>query len=139
MMQREAVRLKLKESKPRVALSVATPPLLLIMAWGSWAVEAPMWLTAILAVLAALLGYVVAFDFPLAIEVDGEGIHRLCLLRRQLLKWDDIAGIVQPRKRGLVLVTEDRKRRILLDRGFDEGELDLLRAQARLRNVRTEF
>ena len=138
-MEDEAVHLTLGESKLRIALSVATPPMLLLMAWGSWAVEAPVLLTAILAGLTALLGYVVAFDFPFAIEVDGEGIHRLCILRRQLVRWDDIAGIVQPRKRGLVMVTEDRKRRILLDRTLKEGELDLLRTQARLRDVRTEF
>lgn len=131
--------MRLAESKLRVALSLATPPLLLLIAWGALAVEAPLLVTALLAGLAALLGYVAAFDFPTAIEVDGRGIHRLCVLRRQVLKWDDIVGIVQPRKRGLVLVTKDRKRRILLDRALEEGELDLLRTQARLRNVNAEF
>jgi hypothetical protein len=80
------------------------------MAWGSWVVEAPMPVTAVLSVVAAWLGYVVAFDYPTAIEVDGIGTHRVCLLQRQLLPWDENAGIVQLRKRGLMLVTKDRKR-----------------------------
>lgn len=138
-MSRETVRLRLNESRLRIALSVATPPLLLVMAWGSWAVEAPVLLTGFFAVMTAVLGYVAAWDFPTAIDVDSSGIHRICFLRRQLLPWDDIAGIVQPGKRGLVLVTEDRKRHILLDRFLAEGELDLLRAQARLREVQVGF
>ena len=138
-MRREAVRLRLSESWPRVALSLATPPLLVLLAWGSWLIETPMAVVAVLAILAALLGYVAVFDFPLAIEVDAEGIRRVSLLRRQLLPWSEIASIVQPRKSGLVVVTTNRKRHILLDRALEEGELDLLRAQARLRDVEIGF
>jgi hypothetical protein len=61
------------------------------------------------------------------------------MLRRQLVTWDDIAAIVQPRNRGLVVVTEDRKRHILLDRFLQAGELDLLRAQAQMRDIQIEF
>jgi hypothetical protein len=103
------------------------------------AVDASVFLTALLALLTAGLGYVAAFDFPIAVDVDSSGIHRICLLRRQLVAWDDIAAIVQPRNRGLVVVTEDRKRHILLDRLLQAGELDLLRAQAQSRDVKTEF
>lgn len=138
-MRREAVRLRLSESWPRVALSLATPPLLVLLAWGSWLIETPMAVVAVLAILAALLGYVAVLDFPLAIEVDAEGIRRVSLLRRQLLPWTEIASIVQPRKSGLVVVTTNRKRNILLDRALEEGELDLLRAQARLRDVEIGF
>lgn len=139
MMRREAVRLRLGESRLRIALSLATPPLLVLLAWGSWLIEAPMAVVAVLAVLAALLGYVAAFDFPLAIEIDADGIHRVSLLRRQLMPWSDIASIAQPRRNGLVLVTTDQKRHILLDRAMEDGELDLLRAQARLRDVQLGF
>jgi hypothetical protein len=76
---------------------------------------------------------------PLAIEVDADGIHRVSLLRRHLLAWADIASIGQPGRSGLVLVTTDQKRHILLDRAVEEGELDLLRAQARLRDVNLGF
>jgi hypothetical protein len=138
-MRREAVRLRLGESRLRIALSLATPPLLVVLGWVSWLVEAPMGVVGVLAVLAALLGYVAAFDFPLAIEVDADGIHRVSLLRRQLTPWGDIASISQPRKNGLILVTNDDKRHILLDRAISEGELDLLRAQARLRDVHLGF
>jgi hypothetical protein len=138
-MRREEVRLRLGESRLRVALSLATPPLLVILAWVAWLVDAPMVVVAVLAVLAALLGYVAVFDFPLAIEVDADGIHRVSLLRRQLTPWSEIASIAQPRKKGLMLVTSDDKRHILLDRAMGDGELDLLRAQARLRDVRPGF
>ncbi|HEY4606398.1 MAG TPA: PH domain-containing protein [Acidimicrobiia bacterium] len=138
-MRREAVRLKLGESRLRIALSVATPPLLVFLAWGSWAVDAPSLVTWVLVVLIVLLGYVVAFDFALAIEVDANGIHRRCLLRRQLIPWGEIAGIVQPGRRGLVVVTDNRKRHVLLDRRLEEGERDLLRAQAQLRDVKVGF
>jgi hypothetical protein len=138
-MRREAVRLRLGESRSRIALSLATPPLLVLLAWVAWLVEAPMLVVTVLAVLAAVLGYVAVFDFPLAIEVDAEGVHRVCLLRRQLTRWGDIASITQPRKSGLVLVTTGQKRLILVDRALEDGELDLLRAQARLREVTIGF
>jgi hypothetical protein len=63
----------------------------------------------------------------------------VCLLRRQLTRWGDIASITQPRKSGLVLVTTGQKRLILVDRALEDGELDLLRAQARLREVTVGF
>ena len=138
-MLREASQLRLSESRLRVAMSLATPPLLVLLAWGAWALEAPSLVVAGLALLAAVLGYVAVFDFPLAIEVDSEGIHRVCLVRRQTEPWDDIAAIVQPRQRGLVLVTTNRKRHILLDRSLEEGELDLLRTQVGLRDVQVGF
>lgn len=131
--------MRLSESRLRVVLSIATPPLLLTMAWGSWAVEAPLLVTGFFAVMTAGLGYVTAFDFATAIEVNDSGVHRICLLRRQLLPWDEISGIVQPRKRGLVLITRDRKRHILLDRYLEEGELDLLRTQVGPRDVQIGF
>ncbi|MGH8951988.1 MAG: hypothetical protein ACRDX9_11240 [Acidimicrobiia bacterium] len=138
-MLREANRLILHESRLRVAMSLATPPLLVALAWGAWALEAPTLVVVGLALLAAFLGYVAIFDFPLAVEVDSEGIHRICLVRRQNDPWDDIAGIVQPKQRGLVLVTTDRKRHILLDRSLEEDELDLLRTQVGLRDVQVDF
>jgi hypothetical protein len=138
-MRREEVRLRLGESRLRIALSLATPPLLVLLAWVSWLVAAPVVVVAVLAVLAALLGYVAAFDFPLAIEVDADGIHRISLLRRQLTPWSEIASITRPRKKGLILVTNDDKRHILLDRAMGNGELDLLREQARLRDIRPGF
>jgi hypothetical protein len=138
-MQLDSNRLRLNESRLRVAMSLATPPLLVALAWGAWALEAPRLVVAGLAVLAALLGYVAIFDFPLAIEVDSEGIHRVCLIRRQTEPWEDIAAVVQPRQKGLVLVTTSRKRHILLDRSLEEGELGLLRTEVGRRDVQVGF
>ncbi|GEM_PF-2086095 len=138
-MRPEALEAKLPESRLRIGLSLLTPPSLLALVWGAWAVQAPVWVTAGLLLLALFLGYVVAFDFSTALQIDSEGIHRLCLLRRETLRWEDIAAIVQPRRRGLILVTKDRKRRILLDRRLDSVELDLLRSRAQERDVRLEI
>lgn len=138
-MRREAVRLRLSESRLRVALSLATPPLLVLVAWGAWAIDSPPLAVAVLALLAAGLGYVAAFDLPLAIEIGDDGMSRICLVRRQLIPWNEIASIAQPRKSGLLLVTTAKKRHILLDRALEPAELDLIRSQARLREVEVTF
>lgn len=131
--------MRIPESRFRVILSMAAPPSLLVLVWGAWEVDAAWPVTAILAVLAVLLGYVILFDFPVALELDESGVHRACLLRRHTVPWDAIAAIVQPRRRGLLLITEDRKRHSLLDRRLDDDELDLLRDEAEMRGVRVEF
>ena len=139
MTSRETGRMRLPESRLRVILSIASPPSLLVLVWGAWAVDAAWPVIAILALLAVLLGYVIAFDFPVAVEFDETGVHRACLLRRHTLPWGTIAAIVQPRKRGLLLITEDRKRHSLLDRRLHDDELDLLRDEAEMRGVRVEL
>jgi hypothetical protein len=131
--------MKAEESRTRIALSVAAPALLLLVAGGFWSVDAAMPLIATVLVLAVLLGYVVAFDFPTSIEVDSTGINRVCLFRRHVLHWDDILGIVQPRRGGLVVMTKDRKRHVLLDRLLEPEELDVLRVEAERNEVRIEF
>jgi hypothetical protein len=131
--------MRAEESRTRIALSVAAPALLLLVAWGFWSVDAAMPLIATVLVLAVLLGYVVAFDFPTSIEVDSTGINRVCLFRRHVLEWDDILGIVQPRRGGLVVMTKDRKRHVLLDRLLEPEELDVLRVEAERNEVRIEF
>jgi hypothetical protein len=127
------------ESKLRVVVSMAAPPALLLVAWGFWVVSAPQALIAIVVVFAAVLAYVMLLDFPTAIVVDSIGIHRECVLRRRVLEWNDITGIVQPRRGGLVVVTKDRKRHVLLDRSLDGDELENLRAAAISNQVRAEF
>lgn len=131
--------MRIHEARSRVALSLATPPLLFGLAWTSWLTQGPTALTASFALLAAGLGYVVLFDFPLAVEVDGNGIHRLSLLRRRHLPWEEVVRIVKPRRRGLFVVDRAGKRHILVDRTLEEGELRLLRSQAERHQVSTSF
>lgn len=138
-MRRETVRLRLRESWPRVVLSLATPPLLVLLAWGAWALQAHPIVVAVLAVLAAALGYVAAVDFPLAVEVEKEGIRRICVLRRHLIPWAEIDSITRSRRTGLLVVTTDGRRHVLVDRSLDESELSLLRAQAGQREVEVSF
>lgn len=90
-----AIRLRIKESKLRSPLSVATPPLLLIMGLGVAGVDGPLLVVLICVFLATVLGYVMLWDFPLSIDVDERGIQRNCLLRRDLLQWDDLEGITR--------------------------------------------
>ena len=47
-----------------------TPPLLVLMAWGGYLVDSPTAVTAVLTILAAVLGYVVVIDFPFSIDID---------------------------------------------------------------------
>lgn len=131
--------MRLDEARWRVVLSMSTPPLLVAMAWGADLVGAPVFLTLALAALAALLGYVALFDYAKAISIDDTGIERLCILRRQRTPWEDVAGITRPRNRGLVLVTSSGKRRILLDRRLDDQELALLRAQPRMKSIKSDL
>lgn len=131
--------MKIQESGWRVAFSVASPVLLALFAWGALAVDAPLLISLLLAGLAVALGYVALYDFAIAVELGDEGIVRRCMLRRQLIRWDEAAAVAKPRKRGLLLVTQERKRLILVDRALEEGELERLRAELQGRGVRAEF
>lgn len=131
--------MKIKESGWRVAFSVASPVLLALFAWGALAVDAPLLISLLLAGLAVALGYVALYDFAIAVELGDEGILRRCMLRRQLISWDEAAAVAKPRKRGLLLVTNERKRLVLVDRALEESELERLRAELQRRGVRAEF
>lgn len=118
---------------------MATPLLLLLLAWGAVIVEAPVAVPVTLILLATALGYIALFDFAVAVDVDDTGITRRCLLRRQHMPWGEIEAVVKPRRRGLIVVTRDRRRRILLDRGLEEDELNRLRSELKRRNLRADF
>lgn len=122
-----------------MAFSVASPLLLALFAWGALAVDAPLLVSLLLAGLAVALGYVALYDFAIAVELGEEGILRRCLLRRQLIRWEEAAAVAKPRKRGLVLLTNERKRLILVDRALEASELERLRAELVRRGVRAEF
>lgn len=114
--------MRINESKVRVILALLTPPMLIGMALLTLAVESPVAVPITFGVLGALLGIVVLFDFPLAIDVSTESLDRLCLIRRQSLPWETVGTIIKPKRRGLVLVTTKRKRHVLIDRILEPAE-----------------
>jgi hypothetical protein len=118
--------MRISESRVRVVLALATPPLLMAMALLTLAVGSPIGVPIVFGALGTLLGAVVIFDFPLAIEVNTNGLVRVCLLRHHSLSWEEVAAIVKPRRRGLVLVTTGRKRHVLIDRILDPDERNRL-------------
>lgn len=127
--------MRIPESKVRVALAVLTPPMLLGMAMLTLAVESPMPVPIVFGLLGTLLGTVVIFDYPIAVELNEAGVVRVCLLRHHRLQWDDIAAIVKPRRRGLVLVTNNRKRHVLIDRILEPGERQRLLSEGESRGI----
>lgn len=127
--------LRIPESKIRVVLAVVTPPMLLGMALLTLAVQSPLPVPVVFGILGTLLGAVVIFDYPIAIEVNDNGLVRICFLRHHRLSWDEIAAIVKPRRRGLVLVTNDRKRHVLIDRILEPDERQRLLSEGERHGV----
>ncbi|HEY7468628.1 MAG TPA: PH domain-containing protein [Acidimicrobiia bacterium] len=127
------------ESRLRVALSLLTPPSMLLMAWGAWVIGAAWPVTVLLGLFALFLGYVVVFDFTTAVEISDTGLTRVSLLRRHVMRWEDLAAIVRPRKRGIIAVGKDHKRHILIDRRLDDDELATLHQRAESKEVRVEL
>lgn len=127
--------MRIPESKVRVALAVLTPPMLLGMGLLTLAVQSPIPVPIVFGILGTLLGIVVTFDYPIAIELNDKGLVRICLLRHHRLGWDDIAAIVKPRRRGLVLVTNKRKRHVLIDRILEPEERQRLLSEGESRGI----
>lgn len=135
MMNETTEPMRIPESKVRVALAVLTPPMLLGMALLTLAVQSPLPVPIVFGILGTLLGTVVIFDYPIAIELNDNGLVRICLLRHHRLSWDDIAAIVKPRRRGLVLVTNRRKRHVLIDRILEPDERLRLLSEGERRGI----
>lgn len=134
-MEKPTEPMRISESTVRVILALATPPLLLVMALLTLSVGSPIAVPIVFGALGTLLGAVVVFDFPLAVEVNANGLVRVCLLRHHSLSWEEIAAIVKPRRRGLVLVTTNRKRHVLVDRILDPEERNRLLAEGERHDI----
>jgi hypothetical protein len=131
--------MKIAESKWRLALSMSSAPLLLLLVWAAWQVGAAALFVVPLAAFALGLGWVILVDLPTAIEVGPDEINRVCLLRAQPVAWGHIAAIVRPKRGSLVLVTDDRKRVVLVSRKLTDSETDFIANEAMRRNVRVEI
>jgi hypothetical protein len=114
--------MRIWESKIRVALAIATPPLLLGMALLTLAVDSPIAVPIVFGALGTILGLLVLFDFPLAIESGANDLTRVCLLRHHRIPYQEINVIIKPRRRGLILIKNDRKRYVLVDRILEGSE-----------------
>jgi hypothetical protein len=101
--------MRIWESKIRIALAIATPPLLLGMALLTLAVDSPIAVPIVFGALGTILGLLVLFDFPLAIESGANDLTRVCLLRHHRIPYQEINVIIKPRRRGLILIKNDRK------------------------------
>jgi hypothetical protein len=129
----------IREATWRVVLSMTTPPLSVLMAVLAFVVGAPPWTWIGLGSIASLLGYVALFDYAHAVELDDEGIRRMCPLRTESIPWDRVAAIVKPGRRSLLLITASRQRRVLIDRGLTSLERERLRDHIRRHGVTGEI
>lgn len=130
---------RIRESAVRVGLALVAPPLLAGLALLTWTVLAPPAVPIVFAIFSVLLAIVVMFDFPLAIELGPTGLTRLCLLRRHTLLWEDIAVIIKPKRRGLLIVTKSRKKHVLIDRILEESERKTLLDHGDRHDVQVEL
>lgn len=123
----------------RIGLALLAPPLLAGLALLTWTVAAPPAIPIVCTILSVLLAMVVMFDFPLGIELSPTGLTRLCLFRRHTLKWEDIAVIIKPNRRGLLVVTKSRRKHVLIDRILDQSERNALMDHGDLHGVQVEL
>jgi hypothetical protein len=114
--------LRIPESKIRVILALLTPPLLLGLAILTLTVKSPISVPIVFGILGTILGVIVLFDFPLALQTTDEGLTRVCLVRHHHVAWSDISVIIKPKRRGLLLITTRRKRYVLVDRLLEGSE-----------------
>ncbi len=131
--------MRIKESTIRVALALTAPPLLAGLALLTWIVDSPTTVPVVFGILAALLTVVVIYDYPLAIELTPDNLQRLCLFRRHVLPWEEVAAIIKPRRRGLIVVTRARKKHVLIDRILNEPERVELMRQGERHGVRVDL
>jgi hypothetical protein len=130
---------QIRESKLRVALAVATPPLLLGMAILTLAVDSPIAVPITFGILGTFLGITVLFDFPIALILNDTGLERVSLWRRHVVAWDDVGAIIKPRRRGLILITTARKRYVLIDRILEADERNLILSKGEAHGFQVEI
>lgn len=131
--------MRIQESLVRVTLALVTPPLLAGMAVLTWLVNAPSTVPVVFGIFAAFLAVIVLFDFPLAIILRDESLDRQSLVRRHQIPWDEIAAIIKLRRTGLVLVTREHKKYVLIDRLLNESERKELLSRGERHGIQIEL
>lgn len=142
--------LVLHSSRWRLVLQASAPVVLFgLAALGLDDGSSPVVL--VLLVLGALSAGVVLLDLPLRSEFDGDGVVRVCVLRRHRVPWDQVIALERSagaptrwgrggdrpagpaRSRGLVARTGRRRLHLLVDRRESHAEWDALRSLLRER------
>ncbi len=82
----------------RGRLQQAVAPLILfgIAAAGFVRAGEPRPVPVVLATIGTVILVIQLFDFPVVTVFGPDGVERRCLLRRQMLLWDDVASIARP-------------------------------------------
>lgn len=128
-------RLELRPSAPFLAASALSPVALLALGiWGSLRAGELRAVPAVLLAMGVVLAVAALWDLPLRVQLTGQGVTRVCLLRRQHLGWDDVvalgrtrvdrggerlvgravSGLRSSKVGGLVLLVGPKRRRYLL-------------------------
>ena len=129
-----------------LATAVTSPILLLGFAGVLVSARGPGPVAIGASVLGVALAVVTLWDYPRRAEFSGDGVHRLCVLRRQVLRWSELVAIertggsarealrrrdeqgpVAPRG-GLVARGLGKRRYLLTDRVESRREFDDLSA-----------
>lgn len=87
--------------------AVATPLVLLALGIGATISTSEVRGVPVALIAAgAVLGVIVAFDYPRHTRFDERGISRVCMLRTQRLRWSDIVAIERAPRRTLARVRQ---------------------------------
>lgn len=109
-----------------LAAAVASPLVLLVFAVMLLAARGPGPVANVALLFGLGLGAVTLYDYPRRTEFAPDGVHRVCMLRRQVLPWSEIVAIERTggsarealRRRGEHTPTPTTPRGGLVARGF---------------------
>lgn len=128
-------QLELRPSALFLAASAVSPASLLILGtWGSLRAGELRAIPGVLLALGAVLAVAALWDLPVRVQLSGQGVTRVCLLRRQHVSWDEVmalgrtridrggerlvgravSGLRSSKVGGLVLLVGPKRRRYLL-------------------------
>jgi len=127
--------LRLEESKLRVWMSASAPLLLLALAVAVGTSGLPFWLALVLGLVAAALAWFVLYDFTTSVLVDESGVTLTSIARDRTLAWGVIERLMNPRHRGLVVITTEGAYHIVIDRKLAPEELDLVASHVRRHGI----
>lgn len=150
---REGEVIELRVSPWFLVSAIFTPAVLVLLgSWGLWRAAELRVFPALLLGAGLVLLLVIAVDLPYRVEVNPDGVDRICPLRRQRVAWDDVIAITRTRVDrgaqrllgravargpskvgGLVLLVGAKRRRYLLtDRQERPDQFDRLQRSVRI-------
>lgn len=133
-----AETLTLAESKLRLVMSFAAPPILVALAVLLFGGDIATWIAILVGGIGILLTVFVLVDFATTVDIGPHGIVRHAPMRKAHIDWDDVEKLVVPKRGGLTAVTNEGRPVILVDRKLVSHEVDIVRARARDAGVGVE-